>query len=249
MASPGWVKAQLAERERPVSRPALHMRWENLLFLHWAWDMGAIQKTLPPGLVVDTFEGQAWLGVVPFFMCRVHPRGLPCVPWLSDFLELNVRTYVRDARGVPGVWFYSLSCNQPLAVRLARSFFHLNYVDARMGARRENARVVYHSERRSGVAAEFQYGSSGPFRPTEVGSLEFFLAERYELYSVDRRGRLFRGKVHHPPYSLAAAEVGAWSFEPALADGFSEPCRPPDHMAMAQDLQVEAWPLIPLVNG
>ncbi len=245
-SQPEWVAAQMAERQPPAGAPGLSMRWENLLFLHWAWSAADIQNTLPSGLRVDTLDGRAWLGMVPFFMRRVHPKGLPCVPWVSDFLELNVRTYVKDERGVPGVWFYSLSCNQPMAVWLARRFFHLNYVHAKMNAHRDGAGVHYRCQRRDFAAAQFHYRSSGPFLEPERGSLGFFLSERYVLYSADARGRLFAGKVHHAPYATAAAEVAEWSFLPGVADGFGPVVSPPDHVMAAEDLQVGAWPLVRL---
>ena len=110
--------------------------WSGLLFLHWPVDPAMIQSRLPDGLFVDTYDNKAWLGVVPFFMDRVRPVMLPPVPGLSWFLELNVRTYVHDAQGRPGVWFFSLDCNQPLAVEIARRFFHLPYEHAAMKAAR-----------------------------------------------------------------------------------------------------------------
>lgn len=222
------------------------MRWESLLFLHWAWDPQEIQRTLPSGLTVDTFENKAWLAVVPFFMRRVRPLGFPCLPWFSDFLELNVRTYVRDAHGTPGVWFYSLSCNQPFAVIGARLLFHLNYVHAKMTAITNAGGVTYSSRRSANPAANFSYHTAAAFQPTTPGSLEFFLLERYVLFSKNARGRLFSGQVAHPPYEWAPAQVSEWSFQPALDDGFISPARPPDHLAMAKNLQVEAWPLVPV---
>ena len=137
------IEDRLLARERPKTGSLLLMGWRQLLFLHWAWNPAEIQKTLPRGLFVDTFGGQAWLGIVPFFMRRVHPRGLPCLPWLSNFLELNVRTYVYNNSGRPGIWFYSLVCNQPVAVELAKRCFHLNYVHGRMHAQRRSKRNVY----------------------------------------------------------------------------------------------------------
>jgi uncharacterized protein len=217
------------------------------LFLHWAWDPFEIQKTLPRGLFVDTFDGQGWLGIVPLFMRRVHPRGLPSIPWLSDFLELNVRTYVYNSSGQPGIWFYSLVCNQPLAVELAKRCFHLNYVYARMNAQvDQNARCTYQAKRPRMTEAQFCFQTTGgPKREAQVGSLEFFLVERYFLYSADRSNRLYYGQVHHRSYRVGPALVEKWSFNPALADGFSAPERGPDHVLAADDLEVEAWPIIP----
>jgi len=236
------LKAQLACRERPAGRPALRMRWENLLFLHWAWDAADIQKTLPPGLRVDVFEGQAWLGVVPFFMRRVHPVGLPCVPWLSDFLELNVRTYVYDETGTPGVWFYSLACNQPVAVEIARRFFHLNYVHAAIQAAVRDGGMEYQSRRHAEVAV-YDYAMDGPAVEAVPGTLEFFLLERYVLFSTNRGGRIHSGRVHHAPYQFAPARVKAWSFLPAGEDGFADPGRSPDHMHFSPGVDVAAWPI------
>jgi uncharacterized protein len=239
------IEDRLLARERPQSKSILWMCWEELLFLHWAWDAGELQKTLPPGLFVDTFEGQGWLAIVPFFMRRVHPRGLPCVPWLSDFLELNVRTYVSDYAGRPGVWFYSLVCNQPLAVELARRCFHLNYVHARMAAAVDRQGQCSYDVRRGGApAAHYRFGAAGPKAETRPGSLEFFLVERYVLFSADRSKRLHSGRVHHLPYRIGPAVVDQWSFNPAAAEGFSAPDRPADHVMVAENLQVEAWPIL-----
>jgi uncharacterized protein YqjF (DUF2071 family) len=238
------LAARLAARERPSGISVLSMRWEGLLFLHWAWDAAEIQKSLPAGLHVDTHEGQAWLGVVPFFMRRVHPRLLPCVPWLSDFLELNVRTYAFDDRGVPGVWFYSLLCNQPVAVELARRFFHLNYLHARLHASGEFGNTADFTWLEPGqAAATFRGRETGAYAPAAPGGLEFFLVERYVLYSADPRGKIHAGSVHHRPYEIAPAAPSAWSFRPAASLGFADPARPPDHALLARPVQVDAWPI------
>src|SRR5947209_9596696 len=127
--------ARLAARTPNGERPVvMHHRWEALLFLHWLVSPAEIQQTLPPGLTVDTFEDQAYLAISPFFMRKVRPVGVPPLPWLSEFQELNVRTYVFDERGVPGIWFYSLDCNQPLAVAGARMLSGLPYFNAEMSA-------------------------------------------------------------------------------------------------------------------
>ena len=241
------IEDRLLARKRPQSGSLLLMGWEQLLFLHWAWDPAEIQKTLPRGLFVDTFGGQAWLGIVPFFMRRVHPRGLPCLPWLSNFLELNVRTYVYNNSGRPGIWFYSLVCNQPVAVELAKRCFHLNYVHGRMHAQVDQSGMcTYQAKRHRTPEAQFRFKTtSGPRTEIQPGTLEFFLVERYFLYAADHRNRLYYGQVHHRPYRIGPALVEKWSFHPATADGFSAPEQGPDHVVAAEDLQVEAWPIIP----
>jgi uncharacterized protein YqjF (DUF2071 family) len=239
------IEDRLLARQRPESQSVLRMRWEQLLFLHWAWDAEQIQKTLPQGLFVDTFDGKGWLAIVPFFMKRVHPRGLPYVPWLSDFLELNVRTYVYNRAGRPGVWFYSLLCNQLLAVQLARRCFHLNYVHTRMNALVDQGGMCSYSARlRGGRAAQYRFGATKGKAEAQPGSLEFFLVERYILFSADRHNRLHSGRVHHPPYRVGPGSVERWSFDPAAADGFRNPGRPADHVLVAENLEVEAWPIV-----
>src|SRR5438105_3699987 len=101
---------RLRQRERPSGSVAMYHTWRDLLFLHWRVEPERIQRTLPPGLFVDTYDGAAWVGVVPFFMRNIRPWWLPCIPGLSNFMELNLRTYVYDAAGTPGVWFYALDC-------------------------------------------------------------------------------------------------------------------------------------------
>src|ERR671920_2567916 len=106
-------------------------QWQDLLFMHWPLREDTLRPLIPPGLTLDTFDGSAWLGVVPFRMSGVRPRSLPRVPWLSAFPEINVRTYV-TAEGKPGVWFFSLEATSRVAVRVARWAFHLNYLDAQI---------------------------------------------------------------------------------------------------------------------
>ncbi len=230
----------------------MRQQWAHLLFLHWTWEPEAVQRTLPAGLTVDTWEGKAWVGLVPFFMRRVRPAGLCAVPGISDFLELNVRTYVHDERGRPGVWFYSLDCNQWLAVKIARTFFHLPYEHAEMnatvdgvsgevayGARRINARG-----RELGRESRFRYRAVGGSSEAAPGTREFFLAERYTLFAHDAgRGQLWAGQVAHMPYRLSVADVPEWDDTMMRLAGFDPKGRAPDHVCAAEAVDVEIFPL------
>jgi len=163
------------------------------------------------------------------------------VPWLSWFLELNVRTYVYDNRGIPGVWFYSLACNQPLAVFLARRFFHLNYVDARMTAGKKDGWLDFQCKRLT--ESRYAYRSAKTFEESAPGTLNFFLTERYVLFSVDPQGCLHDGRIHHHPYRIAPAQVKRGDFHPAAEAGFRPPGREADHGLVADTLEVTAWPI------
>lgn len=239
---------RLRERDRPAGRPVMYQRWEELLFLHWAVDPEAVADALPPALRLDTFEGRAWVGVVPFFMRGVRPRGLPAVPGLSSFQELNLRTYAVDRDGRPGVWFFSLDAADRIAVWIARKFFHLNYRLARMGGSRSGGAVRFSSRRAINggwdAAQEFRWHRTGPARQAAPGTLEFFLVERYRLFTWEaKRGRLHTGKIHHAPYRLEQAEVEA--FSPRLFDlnGLQAPAAPPDSVLAAASVPVEIFPL------
>ncbi|MGB8465317.1 MAG: DUF2071 domain-containing protein, partial [Terrimicrobiaceae bacterium] len=137
-------------------------------------------------------------------------------------------------------------CSQPLAVAIARRFFHLNYIHARMEATIDpSGRCSYKARRRGFEEAAFRYGSSGAKAVAEPGSLEFFLVERYVLFSAGRKQELHAGRVHHVPYRIGPAAVEEWSFAPATAAGFRSPLRPADHAMVAEDLDVLAWPIRP----
>jgi uncharacterized protein len=235
---------RLAVTERPPGYPVMRQRWSGLLFLHWPVAPELIQERLPQGLFVDTHEGQAWLGVVPFFMERVRPVGCPPVPGLSWFLELNVRTYVHDAAGRPGVWFFSLDCNQPLAVEIARRAFHLPYEHAVMRSSRSGNQIDYSCRRSTRQEiARFTYDRAGPAAAAVAGSLEWFLVERYLLFSSRPDGAIFSGRVHHPAYQIAPARCSEWSSAPLEWNGFATPTEAPPSMLVAAPVDVRISPL------
>ena len=232
----------LRARVRPTRRPVMRQSWDDLFFLHWEYAAETIQSRLPAGLTVDTFEDKAYLGVVGFRMNAVRPLGLPALPWLSYFNELNVRTYVRDASGEPGVWFFSLDCDRAPAVMIARAGFGLPYEHAAMSF----GPGLAQSCRRQGEQETARYAWSAASSPqiATPGSLEFHLAERYSFFSV-RGGRLVRGQVHHAPYELSSTDTAAWSDLPLRWDGFDVSGRPPDLAHCCQGVAIEAFSLVP----
>ena len=180
--------------------------WNSLLFAHWRVDVAEMRRAVPDAFDLDLFGGEAWLGVVPFYMTNVGLRAAPALPWLSAFPELNVRTYVRVADR-PGVYFFSLDAGRRLAVAAARALLNLPYYAAAMSVERREAAVHYRSARRHRSRAQFNAiyePASAPFTAS-VGSIEYFLTERYCLYHHDHRGRPYRLEIHHRPWSLQLA--------------------------------------------
>ena len=220
--------------------------WTHLLFLHWEFSPELVQATLPPGLRVDTFGDKAFIGVVPFFMERIRPVLCPAVPGISWFQELNLRTYVYDEQGRPGIWFYTLDCNQWLAVKLARWLFHLPYRHARMRSENESGTLDYQSTRKQDShVQEFRYPADLRFsQEATPGSLGFFLIERYRLFSTDRRGDLYSGIVHHRPYRFQEVQITDYSTRLFSLCGFEEPITPPVSSLIAEPVSVNIHPLV-----
>jgi uncharacterized protein YqjF (DUF2071 family) len=178
--------------------------WEDLAFLHWPVDPELLRRLLPPEAPLDTFDGDAWLGVVPFQITNMRVRGLPPLPGLSTSPELNARTYV-TVDGKPGVWFFTLDAASRWLVEAAKRLYRLPYERAQMTCARRGEYVYYESERAGGEFAA-RYRGHGPLFHAEPGSLEYFLVERYCLYTADG-GRLYRAEIHHPPWDLQRGDA------------------------------------------
>jgi uncharacterized protein len=201
-----------AHRPWPLpQRPwVMAMRWLDVLFLHWPVRPEVLRRLIPAPLELETFDGRAWIGVVPFQMTGVRPRGLPERVCSLAFPELNVRTYMAHA-GRPGVWFFSLDATNRLAVRAARLWYGLLYYDAYMRWQRQGERVHYTSQRthRGAPPAAFEavYWPAGEVYGAAPGTLDYWSTERYCLYTIDRRGGVGCGEIHHRPWPLQPAEV------------------------------------------
>jgi uncharacterized protein YqjF (DUF2071 family) len=204
---------------RPYALPkrpwTMMQRWNDLLFAHWPIPAAKLEPLLPPGLQVDTFDQSAWVGVVPFWMDRVHLRGVPRIPGASRFPELNLRTYVRERNtNRAGVYFFCLEASNPLAVVVAKAVFHLPYHWARISIKvRSEREFTYQSERllsSKPVRFRAHYRGLGKLRSIDQsrpGTIEHFLTERYCLFTTNRGGQLLRGDIHHMPWPLEAAEA------------------------------------------
>jgi uncharacterized protein YqjF (DUF2071 family) len=198
---------RVAACQKPDGLPLMHQDWLDLVFLHWSVDAGELAKLLPADVEVDLFNGRAWIGIAPFRIENMSPGPGPHWDFVPPFHELNVRTYVYRG-GVPGVWFFSLDAENQLAVWAARLGYRLPYFHAEIEAKIENAQVTYRHRRLEEPHADFECACRIGERiaPQQPGSFEFFLAERYVLYT-EHEGKFYRARIHHEPWPLFHAEV------------------------------------------
>jgi uncharacterized protein YqjF (DUF2071 family) len=243
---------------RPFPPPdrawTMTQNWNDLLFAHWPIAPATIAALIPPGLDVDTFDGYAWVGVVPFWMDAIQHRipgtgGSTKIPLVESFPELNLRTYVRSRlTGRAGVFFFSLDAASLLAVIGARTIFHLPYYFANMVRETAADGTVRYKSRRLLTSGDVSFqatyrglGRPADAIPSQPGTLEHFLTERYCLFT-SFRGRILVGNIHHKPWPLEAAEAEIRTNRIAPAHGLVLPSRPPV-LHFSRRLQVYIWPL------
>jgi hypothetical protein len=233
---------------RPYPLPdepwTMFQRWHDLLFAHWPVDPELLQDYLPKGVAPDTLDGQAWLGIVPFRMSNIHTRRIPALPWVSAFPELNVRTYVTH-EDKPGVVFLSLDAANPLAVFIARRWYHLPYYRALMRCEADGDGIAYASSRPvvgdRAASLVANYAPTGPATPASPGSMDHFFTERYCLYT-EHQGKLLRGDIHHKPWPLQPAECELTINTMADIAEVPLPDTPPV-LHFARELDVLIWDL------
>jgi uncharacterized protein len=259
---------RLSIRTRPGGIPIMHQTWGKLLFMHWAIDAEILRPLIPSQLSIDTFDGRAWLGVVPFTMWGIRASFLPPIPGTSAFHELNVRTYVHY-QGVPGVWFFSLDAANSLAVWGARTFYHLPYFNAEMTLGQEGNTIKYSSARTdkqtytqffaadaAGFSADFgsdrfqdlpraelnlSWKFGEPFPESKPGSIEFFLTERYCLYAY-HRGQMHQSRIWHKPWPLRSASIDSCHSTMIESLGIDKPAGEP-LLHYADSIAVGIWSL------
>jgi len=239
------VLQSVAHRPWPLPQGpwVIQFTWQDLLFAHWPVEAEALRALVPAPLELDLFDARAWVGVIPFRMSGVRLRGLPAVPGLAHFPEVNVRTYVRQG-GRAGVYFFSLDAASWTACRAARLWYRLPYFHARMQVEAEGEATTYQSIRREGPRpAEFHARYQPISAPSRAapGTLAHWLTERYCLFAVDARGRVHRADIHHAPWPLSEAEAEIARNTLAAAAGVRLPQQPP-LLHFARRLDVLVWP-------
>jgi uncharacterized protein len=245
-------RAVLAETDhRPWELPDrpwfMGQSWVDLLFAHWRVSEEALSRVVPEQLPIDTFDGDAYLGITPFCVRGLRLRGTAPAPGLSTFPELNVRTYV-SVEGKPGIYFLSLDADSAAAVRTARLSYRLPYFRSRISVDRDEEGIGYDLMRISddGPPAYFtaRYGGEGEQLPIREGSLERWLTERYCLYTLDDEGRIARADIHHPPWPLRRGWAEIETNTMAMPFGIELEGEPLLHFSSRQDVAI--WTIRPI---
>ena len=218
--------------------------WSDLLFAHYPIQYEVLRKLVPEALLLDTFNGVCWVAVVPFQMSGVRLRGLPPVPGTDRFPELNVRTYV-TLDGKPGVYFFSLDADNWLAVKGAKTFYHLPYWYSEMQIKNNGNNIEFASKRRSNSKIELACSYrpiSQPFQATK-GSFEEWMVERYCFYTLNSSGVPLRCEILHEPWVLQEAEAEFKHNTILSEQGIVVESEKPI-LHFAKKLEIRAWPLV-----
>ena len=232
---------RLAMRGRPEGAAIMHQNWDNLLFLHWPIDAGAIRHLIPQALELDTFDGVAWIGLTPFALNHLRLIALPEVPGLGSFLEVNVRTYVHY-QGRPGIWFFSLDASKLIPTIAARIAFMLPYFKAEMTINERDGEFQFASRRSGPPSAEMRthWRTGIRLRAPDPDSLAFFLVERYCLFAGSNEN-LRTTRVYHAPWILEEAHIRSHQSTMIASLGLPEPSAGPlSHFS--RSMHVEIWP-------
>jgi len=205
--------------------------WYNLTSLHWPYPPDQVQALLPAGYTVDTFDGKAWMGLIPFHMRRIRIPGLPAFGPLSTFPETNIRTYIVDPDGRRAVWFHSLDITRMIPTLVARVAYQLPYCWARMSIDDDGSVVTYRSERRwpkatAGACSVVSVRRGQMIAASDVTDLEHFLTARWALGTTLGK-RLMWADVDHPAWPLQRAEVLHWDQTLLHAAGLPAPVGEP----------------------
>ena len=244
------VRTSHKPRPLPAGRWAMTQRWNDLLFAHWPIPAAQMEALLPDWLEADTFQGSAWLGAVPFWLDRIKIRGVPPIPGLRNFPDLNLRTYVRDQfTGTPGIYCFSVDASNLLAVAVAHMVYHLPYYWRRCGWSSDRSGSLRSTaaggSRDTQVIFKARYRGLGPTRKTGGDSrrdrFEYFLTERSCLFSTNRAGQPIRANLHHVPWPLEEAEAEIERNDLAAAMGIELPDMEPV-LHYSRRLAVYVWP-------
>ena len=206
----------------PVKRPVMKQQWRDLAYIHWEYEPEEVQALLPAGIEVDTFDGKAWVGLIPFSMRNISFPLIPPVPYFGSFPEVNVRTYVKR-NGVPGVWFFSLDVNRLIPAFFARATYFIPYCWGKASHKKTEAKLLTSVARRWPSKSSSHIELSIGERIESPSELAHFLSARWGLFSQGFGGRLRYAPVDHEQWELYSASIDMLDDKLVTAAGLPAP--------------------------
>jgi hypothetical protein len=215
------------EAEQQVRVPMIRQDWRDVTFVHWSYPGEVVQALLPEDLVVDTFDGLAWVSLTPFRVDRLRGPIGPPIPGVAQFAETNLRTYVVAADGRDGLFFFDIEASHTAVARLTRTVFGLPYRVARMGVSTDgHPRYIGNRTAANGDVGydiRVDVGSRLP-APTR-DELEDWLAGRWRAFGA-MFGRRISIEVEHPTWDLYEAALLRCEEDLLRSAGLPQPTSP-----------------------
>lgn len=222
----------------PESRWKYYQEWNKSLFMHWTVDPAIIEPLIPADITLDLFEGKAWVSVVAFTMQKIRPRHLPFFKPISDFHEINVRTYVTK-NNKPGVYFINIEAQKAVSVFLSRNISGLPYEKAVMHRKEQPALCIYTS---SNLPKKFHLHAEYEITKKDITKtpLDLFLTERYCLY-VPVQNQFYRYNIHHVAWPLQAVTIHKLTLQYQIGHFWVNSNTPPLLSHYSEGVKVVAW--------
>jgi len=228
------ILADISQRTYPIpeSNWKYYQQWHNTVFLHWSLPNKKIKELLPPNLELDTFDGNAWISLVAFEVQKMRVHYLPPFPYVSNFKEINVRTYVTH-NGIKGIYMFSIETDKLIEVLLTRIFIGLPYKKSNI---KKSSHKILSFNKQNNYQLDLSY------KPIEVSTiktkLDYWLTERHALYNY-KESQLYRHDIHHKEWQLNEVDISVWDINYNFKD-LSLTINP-DKVHFAKKIQVLLW--------
>ena len=230
-------------------RIIMKQEWHNLLFLHWPVPISLICNQIPKQLELDTYNNKAWIGIIPFQMKKLRPSYAFPIPKISNFTEINLRTYVKDKYNRKGVWFFSLDTQNSFGNWIAKTFFHLNYRYAKTSflsdtEERNTCKFKLPNTKHPTQIFSWQHTQDSLIPSKKPESLDFFLTERYRLYSFNKeKNTLLTGTLNHEPYKLNRPKLINYSTDLFSSNAINHTNNYPESVLACRSVKVSIFPI------
>lgn len=213
---------------------SFYQEWNKAIFLHWEIEKEIVEKWIPSGVKIDTYNGKAWISLVAFTMENIRPRLLPAFSPISNFHEINLRTYVIK-ENKPGVYFLNIEAQKWFSAYISRKISGLPYQKSDITHDIKEKKLFAHFKKK-GFNLEIDYKIGNLI--ADKNALDVFLSERYCLY-LDLNNEIIRYEIHHLPWQINELTCTKLKTNYFIED--IDLNRKPDLIRYSEGIQVLAW--------